>query len=467
MKKILFFLILGTIIIYLTNTKVNAETYKFYEAEFISDIYMTKKDASTGTYYYQKARFFRQVGTNDFAYCLEAFRFFNGDGTYNQTTPPNLTSSQLDRITKIAHYGYGYPGHSDKTWYAVTQVMIWRTVVNDNDVYFTDKINGNKINSYDGMINELNNLIKEKETIPSFSNKTINLVEDEEIELQDTNKVLNNYKTSNFTIKDNKLIIKNAKEGTYNISLTRNDNYYNKPVLFYISNDSQNLVQTGNITTKNVSLKVIVKSTNIKIIKLDKDTNSIKPSGEGNLLGSIFGIYDTNNNLINKIKIEDNNEGLIKNIKYGKYYIKELIAGTGYKINNEKIDFELNENTTNIKLRLINEIIKKKIIINKTYGNKNHQKPEANIEFNIYDSNNKLINTIKTNELGKAEIILPYGTYTIKQLSTTEGYAFNSPIKIKVLDEKEQVLNLKDYQIEVPNTSIKISLLERILNLLL
>ena len=467
MKKILFFLILGTIIICLSKTKVSADTYKFYEAEFIPDIYMTKKDVSTGTSYYQKARFFRQVGTDEFAYCLEAFRFFNGDGTYTQTTPSNLTSSQLDRIVKIAHYGYGYPGHSDKTWYAITQVMIWRTIVNDNDVYFTDKINGNKINTYDGMMNDLNNLIKEKETLPSFNNKTINLVEDEEIELQDTNNVLNNYKSSKFTIKNNKLIIKDIKEGTYNVSLTRNDNYYNKPVLFYISNDSQNLVQTGNINIKNASLKVVVKSTNIKITKLDKDTNSIKPSGEANLLGSTFGIYDTNDNLIDKIKIEDNSEGAIKNISYGKYYIKELISGTGYKINNDKTEFELDENTTNVELKLTNEVIKKKIIINKTYGNKNYQKPEKNIEFNIYDSNNKLINTIKTNELGKAEIILPYGTYTIKQLSTTEGYSFNNPIKIKVLDEKEQILNLKDYQIKVPNTHIKISLLERILNLLL
>ena len=467
MKKILFFLILGTIIICLSKTKVSADTYKFYEAEFIPDIYMTKKDVSTGTSYYQKARFFRQVGTDEFAYCLEAFRFFNGDGTYTQTTPSNLTSSQLDRIVKIAHYGYGYPGHSDKTWYAVTQVMIWRTIVNDNDVYFTDKINGNKINTYDGMMNDLNNLIKEKETLPSFNNKTINLVEDEEIELQDTNNVLNNYKSSKFTIKNNKLIIKDIKEGTYNVSLTRNDNYYNKPVLFYISNDSQNLVQTGNINIKNASLKVVVKSTNIKITKLDKDTNSIKPSGEANLLGSTFGIYDTNDNLIDKIKIEDNSEGAIKNIPYGKYYIKESISGTGYKINNDKTEFELDENTTNVELKLTNEVIKKKIIINKTYGNKNYQKPEKNIEFNIYDSNNKLINTIKTNELGKAEIILPYGTYTIKQLSTTEGYSFNNPIKIKVLDEKEQILNLKDYQIKVPNTHIKISLLERILNLLL
>ena len=112
-------------------------------------------------------------------------------------------------------------------------------------------------------------------------------------------------------------------------------------------------------------------------------------------------------------------------------------------------------------------LCQKKLIINKTYGNKNYQKPEANIEFNIYDKNNKIIKTIKTNELGKAEIILPYGEYTIKQLTSTEGYEFTNPMKIKVIDEKEETINLKDYQIEVPNTSTKISFIELLLSLLL
>ena len=464
MKKILFFLIISTIIISCIKTK--AKTYEFYEAETIPNIYMTKIDRSTNTWYYQKARFFREVGTDEFAYCIETFNTFVEGSIYNEGNPTNISQNQLDKITKIAHYGYGYPGHSDKTWYAVTQVMIWKELVNNDDVFFTDKLNGNRINTYDGMIDEINNLITSNEVLPSFNNKTINIVKNHDIEIEDTNRVLNNYKPSTGSINNNKLILKGLKENT-TITLTRNDNHYNKPVLFFTSLSSQNLVQTGNINIRNAKVTINIQPTSIKIIKIDEDTMSTKPSGEGELKGSIFGIYNLNNNLIEKITINENGEGIINNIDYGKYYIKEETSGIGYKINNTKTNFEITEKQTDIKLKLSNQIIKKKVIINKTYGNKNYQKPEANIEFNIYDKNNKIIKTIKTNELGKAEIILPYGEYTIKQLTSTEGYEFTNPMKIKVIDEKEETINLKDYQIEVPNTSTKISFIELLLSLLL
>ena len=464
MKKILFFLIISTIIISCIKTK--AKTYEFYEAETIPNIYMTKIDRSTNTWYYQKARFFREVGTDEFAYCIETFNTFVEGSIYNEGNPTNISQNQLDKITKIAHYGYGYPGHSDKTWYAVTQVMIWKELVNNDDVFFTDKLNGNRINTYDGMIDEINNLITSNEVLPSFNNKTINIVKNHDIEIEDTNRVLNNYKPSTGSINNNKLILKGLKENT-TITLTRNDNHYNKPVLFFTSLSSQNLVQTGNINIRNAKVTINIQPTSIKIIKIDEDTMSTKPSGEGELKGSIFGIYNLNNNLIEKITINENGEGIINNIDYGKYYIKEETSGIGYKINNTKTNFEITEKQTDIKLKLSNQIIKKKVIINKTYGNKNYQKPEANIEFNIYDKNNKIIKTIKTNELGKAEIILPYGEYTIKQLTSTEGYEFTNPMKIKVIDEKEETINLKDYQIEVPNASTKISFIELLLSLLL
>ena len=55
---------------------VKAETATFYEAEYIDGIYMSKYNFTTKTTYYQKARFFRKNGTNEFAYCIEPFSFF-------------------------------------------------------------------------------------------------------------------------------------------------------------------------------------------------------------------------------------------------------------------------------------------------------------------------------------------------------------------------------------------------------
>lgn len=80
---------------------------------------------------------------------------------------------------------------------------------------------------------------------------------------------------------------------------------------------------------------------------------------------------------------------------------------------------------------------------------------ESNILFEIYDINNILINTIKTDINGKAIITLPYGTYTIKQINTTEGYNKSNDITINIKDTEKETINIYDYKIKVPNTKIK------------
>ena len=78
---------------------------------------------------------------------------FNENSRYNSTTNPyNLSESQIDRISKIAHFGYGYGTHTDPAWYAITQFMIWQTSSN-GDYYFTDSINGNRITIFQPEMN--------------------------------------------------------------------------------------------------------------------------------------------------------------------------------------------------------------------------------------------------------------------------------------------------------------------------
>ena len=58
----------------------------------------------------------------------------------------------------IAHYGYGYPNHTDLKWYGVTQYLIWNELGLD-DLYFTDSYYGNRITAYTNEIDEMNSLI--------------------------------------------------------------------------------------------------------------------------------------------------------------------------------------------------------------------------------------------------------------------------------------------------------------------
>lgn len=452
MKKIIFFLILiCTIIINCYN--VQAKTYNFYEAEMIDDIYLIRYDNSTKTKYYQKARFFREKDTKDFAYCIDAFITFNEDSNYSTKTP-NLSSKKIDRLSKIAHFGYKYKNHTDKVWYAVTQVMIWKELEGDNNIYFTDTLNGNKTNKYDKYINEINNLITNNSKLPSFSNNNITIVEGNEYILKDKNNILNEYNSDrNISIKDNNLILNGLKKGNYTINLNRKDNSYKEPILFYLANNSQTLLKTGNLSNLNTKLSVNVINTSIILNKIDKDNSSFKPSGESSLLGSTFEIRNSDGELVDTVEVDNTGKAIINNIPFGTYTIKEIKSGTGYNINNNEYTISIDEKNPTDELTIENEVIKKRIIIHKTYGDKTNKKPEANIQFNIYNSKNEFIKTIKTNKEGNAEVFLPYGKYTIKQLTTTDGYEFSDPINIDVKDDKEEKYDLFDIKIEVPNTS--------------
>lgn len=456
MKKIIKLLIISiTLLGTIKSINVNAETSNFYKGDKIDGIYMMAWNPSTRVGIYQVARFIREQNTNKIAYCIDPYDWFYDTSTYNKETP-NMDNNTLERIKKIAHYGYGYGNHTDSSWYAVTQAMIWKEVTGDENIYFTDTLNGNKINSYDGMINEINTIINQNEIMPNIPNNIL-LVENEEKTITDSNNVLGNYNsTSNITIQGNNLIIKGLQVGEYSENLIRKDNVYDEPILFYTSPDSQNVVKLGNLESKDLKLNIKVINTEVIINKIDQDTKTNKPSGEAKLEGTEFSILDENNNIIETFKIDETGSYKINNLPIGKYTLKEEKAGIGYKNNEKTIEFEITEENNKKEIEFSNEVIKKKIKIVKTYGTKEKQIREANIEFNVYDKDNKLVKTIKTNENGEAEIILPYGTYTIKQLTTTEGYEFSNPINIKVDNEEDQTYTLEDLKINVPNTKTSI-----------
>ena len=415
---------------------------------------MNKYQYSTKTIYFQKARFFRKTGSGEFAYCIEPFKFFEDNKTYTPTVNPrNLTKNQLDRISKIAHFGYGYKNHSDLKWYAITQFMIWQTADSSGDYYFTDSLNGNRINPYQNEINEINSLIKNYEKIPSFSNNTYTIVEDHNLVLDDQNGVLNSFKTDNkeLSITSNKLTINKLKKGTYSFNLYKQDNYYNKPIIFYQSNESQNLVNTGDLSKLNISLKVNVINTKIEITKIDKDTKSITPSGEAILDGAIYKLYDSNDNLVDTLTIKDN-QATINNLSFGKYILVEDTPGIGYTLNTNRYEINISEKE-NIKLLTVdNKVIEKKIIIEKKYGENNSFKNEKNISFNILNNKNELIRTITTDENGIAEINLAYGKYKFIQVNSTEGYQKVDSFIVEVKDSNDELISLKDLKIPVPDT---------------
>ena len=415
---------------------------------------MNKYEYSTKTIYYQKARFFRKVGTNEFAYCLEPFRFFYENSNYESTLEPsNLTPDQIDRISKIAHFGFGYKNHTDSKWYAITQLLIWQTADSSGEYYFTDSLNGRRINPYEEEIREINFLIDQHSKLPSFANHTFDIVEDNELIIEDLNQVLGQFQSEENTLsmKDNQLKIDNLKKGEYTFSFSKDDKIYNKPLIFYQSLTSQNLIETGDIESINFKIKVNVFHTYLELTKIDKDTKSIIPSGEAILDGAIYGLYDEENNKIHEFSISENQD-ILKNIPFGKYYLKEEKAGEGYTLDKNTYEIIISKENQKISLTLENEVIKKKIIIEKLYGEENDFKKEEKISFMVKNKNGEQIDIITTDENGQAQITLPYGTYSLIQMNTTEGYEKADILTIDVYDNKEEKIELRDWKIPVPNT---------------
>ncbi len=458
MKKILVFLMTILGINILSTMYVNADSFSFYEGEYVDGVYVNK--AKGGIIYYQKARFFRRSNDNQFSYCIEPFNMFNENSTYESSlTADNLSNEQMERIKEIIHFGYGYGSHTSNEWYAITQFMVWQTADPTGDYYFTDGLNGNRISKFEGEMMEVNALIDDYHKIPSINNATMNVVEDEPFTLVDKNNVLSRYVSkSNYAhIVNNSLVVDGLKEGNYNIELYRDEISNSTIPLFYNSPTSQNMVTVGDLNRININLNVVVKKTSIEIKKIDADTNSITPSGNAKLIGARYAIMDKNMNIIKEVVIDSANKAIITNLKYGSYFIKELEPGVGYTLDKNIYEVEISKDSPISKISLKNKVIEKEIEIHKKYGDDNDYIDEEDVSFDVIDDNNKLVDTITTDKNGKAKITLPYGNYTFKQRNTTTGYTSVDDFNIKVNNSKKESKELYDYKIKVPNTYHKSS----------
>ena len=183
-----------------------------------------------------------------------------------------------------------------------------------------------------------------------------------------------------------------------------------------------------NSNSKNVHVDVfedVIKG-KIKITKQDSETNTCKPLGEGILSGAKYQIVDINNNVVDTITINDNCIGTSKELPYGKYKVKEIEAPSGYKIDNNIYDVFIDSDDLEINVISKEDIIKNRISILKQYdyveGNSMFVNAEANIIFEIYDSNNFKYDTIITDKNGYALVDLPYGTWRFHQKNVVNGY---------------------------------------------
>lgn len=166
-------------------------------------------------------------------------------------------------------------------------------------------------------------------------------------------------------------------------------------------------------------------------------------------------IYNTNA-VVGNMVTNSSGQATYNNLHAGKYYVVEAQAPKGFILDTTR--YYVDGTTTNNRQISISKTItvpekpiQKKIKIQKSKGDAST--PEQGAKFNIIDSANKVVDVIITDANGYGESkLLPYGSYTIRQVEGAPGYIFSPDYTVRIDNANQSDPNLKiTNQQENPN----------------
>lgn len=403
----------------------------------------------------------RRRSDNAPVYCIQAdIKFIAGtvNGVIDEDamiSMTQLTKEQMDRIRLISYYGYGYGSHTAPEWYYATQMLIWQITnpgyiyaIADNDSTLTPS------NRYDSYYNEINSLVDNHTTQPSFYGQKVEMVAGNTVTLTDTNGVLSKYyegvENDNVSakIEGNNLVI-TAKKGYEGEILLNTKENTNKPILYEGAN--QYCLSAGD-PDMNIAYLDIYSSVPFTGNKYygNENTGAYVPEE-----GAVFELYnEETNELITTLTTGVDGEMSI-NLNFGKYRLHQIKGKDSYKFIEDYI-FEVNATQTVINIIFKNEKIKSDLVFTKTDISTDVGLPNTLIE--IYDANtDELVFSGRTDENGYIIIKnIEYGDYYILEKEAPEGYELNPERMYFSVTEDGEIIkvNMKDSKIvEVPDTS--------------
>ena len=431
---------------------VHAEQYTgqaIWPSEYISNIYI-KKDRNDGYSKYQQARFIRRSEDNKFVYCLQPYADIDNNLPYYDVIRSDyervlgFSEEQWERISLLAYYGYQYNDngydHSDHKWYAITQVMIWRTTNPESNIYFTDTLNGSYTSKFDGEMAELDRLVANHYKTPNLENGVV-LPIGQTKELNDSNGVLSNYTitgTENVTasINGNILSVTANSIGEGKVTFEKRATKYEIPPIVYFSDHSQNVFRVGNYDPVRTKFTLKVIGGRVTPAKVDVETRTNTPQGEAKLGGAVYGIYKVDGTRVGQVVTNEDGRNTSDYLpELGRFYLLEEKPSEGYLLDSNKYYFEITENNLNPEVQVFEQVIKLDFEFTKVYASAETQimEPEVGIKFGIYNRAGEQVEEVTTDSQGVFRFTLPYGTYTVKQLTTTKGHEkiddFNVEVK--------------------------------------
>ncbi|WP_195270987.1 SpaA isopeptide-forming pilin-related protein [Clostridium paraputrificum] len=173
----------------------------------------------------------------------------------------------------------------------------------------------------------------------------------------------------------------------------------------------------------------------IEIEKVDSKNSSIK------LAGAVFEVYDSEENLKGTIKTNSQGKGSLGNLEYGEYTLVEKIAPLGYVLSSDRITVNVNSEGITYKTITNTKILGKINILKVDSADENIKLPGA--VFGVKDSEGTVVDTITTDENGVGTSKeLPYGSYTVAEVSAPSGYELSGESKNVTIDSNGETIEL-------------------------
>ena len=380
------------------------------------------------------------VDSNDkFVYCLEPFILVDEEKEDYEVFEKdlsgykNLTSEQIRRVSLLAYYGYGYGNRTNKKWYAVTQMLIWKTVNPDSEFYFTDTKGGNKISKHTDLMNQLAGDVSMHDVDPGFVKpQVVNYQDDLYIKgYSDAYRVITDDYEYKYEPSYSRLTVNNVTESGI-IKFAKSNRFYLNYVTIFSSDDSQDLIRPGMVENKIYEVPVTVTKGKIGL-DIRKDTSDIY-SVESDFSNTC---YEISNGDVVIDTVCSENKSLIyftSDLPYGEYIIKQISVGIGYKKDENMYTVNINSEEVSL-LLLSNNLIKNKIELNKLYCYNDDCFNEENALFNVFDVNGKLVGNITTDKDGYGYLEVGYGNYSIVQDKGLDNYTFVDVYEENISDE--------------------------------
>lgn len=240
------------------------------------------------------------------------------------------------------------------------------------------------------------------------------------------------------TNENGELTFTNLRPGKYFIKETKtNDNYILDDKMYEV-----NLGVNENNRVIDILLELdnYLKKGSLIIRKIDFDNNTPIKDTKFIIMKDKEIIYEG----------LTNEEGILKvdNLPLGMYEIKEVVASTGYLLDEIIYEVKIEQENEDTIIEIKNELEKGKLIIKKIDANNSEALKDT--EF-IITKDDKIIYQGTTNEEGILKLDnLPFGKYIIKETKASTGYITNEEEIEVTIDTDIKYIEIKN----IPNTNL-------------